>query len=86
VRRSKTDQEGEGLTKVIAYGSDPSSCPVRSLQDWLALAGIGEGPVFRPINRHEHISDQRLTDHAVAVILKRVAKKEPFRRVNQEKI
>jgi hypothetical protein len=26
--------------------------------------------VFRPINRHEHISDQRLTDHAVAVILK----------------
>ena len=24
VRRSKTDQEGEGLTKVVAYGSDPA--------------------------------------------------------------
>jgi hypothetical protein len=33
VRRSKTDQEGEGLTKVIAYGSDPATCPVRALQD-----------------------------------------------------
>lgn len=75
VRRSKTDQEGAGLTKVIAYGSDPATCPVRAVQDWLELAGIGEGPVFRPINRHEQLSDKRLTDFAVAVIIKRAAKK-----------
>jgi integrase len=49
VRRSKTDQEGAGLTKVTAYGGDPSTCPVRALKDWLELAGIVEGPVFRPI-------------------------------------
>jgi hypothetical protein len=48
---------------------------VRALQDWLKLAGIGEGPVFRPINRHEQLSDKRLTDFAVAVIIKRAAKK-----------
>jgi integrase len=75
VRRSKTDQEGAGLTKVIAYGGDPTTCPVRAVQDWLELAGIGEGPVFRPINRHEQLSDKRLTDFAVAVIIKRTAKK-----------
>jgi integrase len=75
VRRSKTDQEGAGHLKVIAYGGDPATCPVRALQDWLELAGIGEGPVFRPINRHEQLSDQRLTDFAVAFIIKRVAKK-----------
>ena len=75
VRRSKTDQEGEGLTKVVAYGSDPATCPVRTLQDWLDLAGIGEGPVFRPINRHEQLGERRLTDHAVADILKRAAKR-----------
>jgi integrase len=75
VRRSKTDQEGAGLTKVIAYGGDPSTCPVRALKDWLELAGIVEGPVFRPINRHEQLSDKRLTDFAVAVIIKRVANK-----------
>jgi hypothetical protein len=39
------------------------------------LAGLGEGPVFRPISRHEHIGAHRLSDHAVAVILKRAAKK-----------
>jgi integrase len=75
VRRSKTDQEGEGLTKVIAYGSDPATCPVRSLQDWLELAGIGEGPVFRGVDRHGRVSDRRLTDHSVAVVVKRAARK-----------
>jgi integrase len=74
VRRSKTDQEGEGLIKMIAYGSDPATCPVRSLQDWLELAGIGEGPVFRSVDRHGRVSDRRLTDHAVAVVVKRSAK------------
>ena len=64
-----------GNTKVVAYGSDPATCPVRTLQDWLELAGIGEGPVFRPINRHEQLDERRLTDHAVADILKRVAKR-----------
>jgi integrase len=75
VRRSKTDQEGAGLTKVIAFGGDPSTCPVRATKDWLELAGIGDGPVFRPINRHEQLSAKRLTDFAVAVIIKRAAKK-----------
>ena len=75
VRRSKTDQEGEGLTKVVAYGSDPATCPVRAVQDWLALSGIGEGAVFRPVNRHEQIGARRLSDFAVAVIVKRLADK-----------
>lgn len=75
VRRSKTDQEGVGLTKVIAFGADPSTCPVRASKDWLELAGIVDGPVFRPINRHEQLSNKRLTDFAVAVIIKRTAKK-----------
>lgn len=75
VRRSKTDQEGAGLLKVIAYGADPGTCPVRAVKDWLELAGIGEGPVFRPINRHEQLAAKRLTAHAVAVIIKRCAGK-----------
>jgi integrase len=75
VRRSKTDQEGEGLTKMIACGSDPATCPVRAVQDWLALSGISEGPVFRSISRHERLGDKHLSDFAVAVIIKRHAKK-----------
>lgn len=77
--RSKTDQEGEGLTKVVAYGSDPATCPVRSLKDWLELGEIGEGPVFRPINRREQLGEKRLTDHAVAAIITRTAKRAGLR-------
>ncbi len=72
---SKTDQERKGHMKMIAYGSDPSTCPVRAAKDWLELSGIVEGPVFRPINRHETLGAKALTDHAVAVIIKRSASK-----------
>jgi hypothetical protein len=33
------------------------------------------GPMFRPINLHEHMSAKRLTGFAVALIVKRLAKK-----------
>jgi hypothetical protein len=54
----KIDHEGEGLTKVVAYGSHPGTCPVRALQEWPELAGIGAWPVFRPINRHEQLGSR----------------------------
>lgn len=75
VRRSKTDQEGQGLLKVIAYGGDLSTCPVRALRDWLNLAEIGEGPVFRRVTKSFRVGDRALTDHSVAVIVKRAAAK-----------
>jgi len=73
VERSKTDQEQRGHVKVIAHGSDSTTCPVRALKDWLELSGIAEGPVFRPINRHEQLGARALTGHAVAEIVKRAA-------------
>jgi integrase len=72
---SKTDQERKGHVKMIAYGSDPSTCPVRATKDWLELSGLAEGPVFRPITRHEKLGSRAITDHAVAVIVKRSAAK-----------
>jgi len=75
VEHSKTDQERRGRVKVIAFGSDPESCPVRALSDWLALSGITAGPVFRPINRHGHLGARALTGHAVAVVVKQLAAK-----------
>jgi hypothetical protein len=52
IRRSKTDQEAEGRKIGIPDGSNPDTCPIRSLQDWLERSGINDGPIFRPINRH----------------------------------
>lgn len=73
VRRSKTDQEGHGFTKNIARGSDRRTCTVRAVRDWLELAGIGDGPVFRAVDRHGNVKATRLTAHSVAFVLKRAA-------------
>ncbi len=71
LRRSKTDQDGEGRQVAIPGGMHEDTCPVRALQAWLQAAGIGEGPVFRPINRHGRISANRLSGHAVGLVVKR---------------
>lgn len=70
IRRSKTDQEGLGRTVFIPYARG-SRCPVKALQNWLDLAGIVAGPLFRPVNRHDQIAgDEALTPQSVALIVK----------------
>ncbi|HEV2542933.1 MAG TPA: site-specific integrase [Methylobacterium sp.] len=49
VRRSKTDQEGQGVEKAIPHGRFIR--PVALLREWLDAAGISEGPLFRPVSR-----------------------------------
>jgi site-specific recombinase XerD len=71
--RSKTDQEGQGATKGIPYGSNPTTCPVRVLRAWLEAGGVTCGPIFRPITRHGHIQPRRLSAYAVALVVKRAA-------------
>lgn len=73
IRRSKTDPEGEGQKVGIPYGSRPATCPVRSLAAWRDAAGISEGPLFRPVDRHDNVLPSALTDRSVALILKRRA-------------
>lgn len=75
IASSKTDQLKKGDTKMVAYGSDPATCPVRAVKDWLELSGLSAGPVFRPINRHGRIGAKALAGQAVARIVKRTAKK-----------
>ena len=73
IRRSKTDQEAEGRKIGIPYGSNPDTCPVRALQDWLERSAITDGPLFRPVNRHGKMASMRLSSAAVADIVKRYA-------------
>ena len=75
VRRSKTDQTGQGREVAIPYGSDPITCPVRQLRAWLALAGIETGPIFRCVRKGGRVGSARLSDRAVALVLKRAAKR-----------
>jgi site-specific recombinase XerD len=73
VRRSKTDQAAKGMTKAIARGAEPSTCPVRAVEAWLRAAGITRGAVFRPLDRHGTVKDRRLRAADVAVVVKRAA-------------
>ena len=46
VKKSKTDQSGEGMTKGIPYFSNPEYCPVNSLKNWLEKSKIKTGKIF----------------------------------------
>lgn len=69
LRRSKTDQTGVGRKIGIPYGRT-RWCPVTHLSDWLDHAGVETGPIFRSVNRHGHVADQRLSGEAVSIIVK----------------
>jgi integrase len=73
IRRSKTDQDGRGAVVGVPHGSDPVTCPVRTLRAWLDASVIAEGPVFRGIDRGGRVRSERLTGHAIARIVKRAA-------------
>ena len=70
IRRSKTDQYGEGMTKGLPYFSNPSYCPVVHLKKWLELSNIKSGPIFRRFKKNFKLSNNRLTDQTVALLLK----------------
>ncbi len=75
LRRSKTDQTGQGRVVGIPYGSHRDTCPVRAWQAWAAemdAHGIMTGFAFRALDRHGNIRT-RLSDKTVALIVKRYA-------------
>ena len=78
LRRSKTDQEGQGRQIGIPAGQNAATCPVKALRAWLRAAGIESGPIFRPINRHGQLAPARLSDKAVALVVKRCAQAAGF--------
>ena len=46
VKKSKTDQSGEGMTKGIPYFSNTNYCPVISLKNWIEKSKIKSGKIF----------------------------------------
>ena len=70
LRRSKTDQYGEGLIKGLPYFTNEKYCPVTSLKNWLTLSKIKTGPIFRRFAKGSVITNHRLTDQSVVLIIK----------------
>jgi hypothetical protein len=78
IRHSKIDQGGKGVAIAIVRGD--VACPATVLRDWLDAAGIGTGPLFRPINKAGKVAATRLTDRSVANIVKAYAERCRVRR------
>ena len=74
LKRSKTDQFGEGLVKGLPYFDNTQYCPVLSLKNWIEVSNIRSGPVFRRLSKGSKISENRLTDQTVALIIKKYLK------------
>ena len=70
IRRSKTDQTGEGMTKGLPYFTNQIYCPVLHLKKWLEISNIKSGAIFIKFNKGFGLSDKRLTDQTVALLLK----------------
>ena len=71
LRRSKTDQYGEGSLKGLPYFDNPEYCPVISLQNWIKISEINSGPLFRRFSKGSKLTEKRLTDQTVALIIKK---------------
>ena len=61
VRRSKTDQSGEGMTKAIPSFDNALYCPVVNLQNWIYELKIKKGKIFS------------ISDKSVALTIKKYA-------------
>ncbi len=73
VNRSKTDQEGKGSKRFLAY-CDADLCPASALKAWLANGKIKEGYVFRSIDRWDGVSEKGMHPGQVNRLLKSLAK------------
>ena len=61
VKRSKTDQSGEGMIKAIPYFDNINFCPVKALNKWVVEAQLKDGKIFN------------ISDKNVALIIKKYA-------------
>ena len=74
LKKSKTDQFGEGMIKGLPYFENELYCPVNNLKKWLLISNIKSGPIFRRFIKGSKISTNRLTDQSVALLIKKYLK------------
>ena len=71
IKRSKTDQFGVGSVKGLPYFENSQYCPVLSLKNWIEISEISSGPLFRRFSKGNKLSEHRLTDQTVALLIKK---------------
>ena len=74
LKRSKTDQFGEGVVKALPYFDNTQYCPVKSIEKWIKISKINSGPLFKRFVKGSKLSKFRLTDQTVALLIKEYLK------------
>jgi site-specific recombinase XerD len=74
LKRSKTDQFGEGSIKALPYFENSKYCPVLSIKNWIKYTNINSGPLFRRFAKGSKLTTSRLTDQTVALLIKKYLK------------
>ena len=64
VKRSKTDQSGEGMTKAIPYFDNINFCPVKALNKWVVEAELKEGKIFNISDKNVALIIKKYANHA----------------------
>lgn len=72
--RSKTDQQAAGLVRALPFGENSSCCPASAIKLWMDTAEIVTGPLFRPVNRWDHVQNKHLNPAAINNLLKSLGK------------
>ena len=70
LKKSKTDQFGEGSVKALPYFDNNQYCPVKSVKKWLEISKINSGSLFRRFSKGSKLTEYRLTDQTVALLIK----------------
>ncbi|RYG93945.1 MAG: hypothetical protein EON58_17305 [Alphaproteobacteria bacterium] len=63
---------GEGAEIGILYGTNPATCPVSAIKDYLAASGITEGPVIRYIDKGGKPGTLGLSRQKISRIVKKL--------------
>ena len=71
IKRSKTDQFGEGMIKGLPYFANETYCPIVNLKKWLEISKIKSGPIFRRFSKGSFLKEERLTDQSVVLLIKK---------------
>lgn len=71
IRRSKGDQEGKGQFIPVPAAANLDACPVKAVREWMRVAGLSAGPLFRRLHRGNTVGWKALHENEVGRILKR---------------
>ena len=74
IKRSKTDQFGEGMIKGLPYFNNEIYCPIVNLKKWIEASQIKSGPIFRRFSKGLTLTNKRLTDQTVVLLIKEYLK------------